>query len=292
MRGAWLAAGINSSVQANGKKLLFPLRRQFFITLHHLYSPRASLAATIRPCVFLMSHPSSLRQALLVRRYKRFLSDVLLPSGELLTLHCPNTGSMKNCILENTPCWYSTSDNPTRKYPHTLEIVTTLGGHLAGVNTGRANHIVEAAIAAGVITELRGYALLRREVIYGAEKSRIDFLLSGSTSDTRPCYVEVKSVTLMEAAGQGLFPDAISARGSKHLRELMAMVQQGYRAVLLYCVQHTGIEWVEPADAIDPVYGRHLRDALAMGVEVLAYQARIDPVIAEVALYRSLPVRI
>lgn len=236
--------------------------------------------------------PLSLQQAILIRRYKRFLSDVRLPNGELLTLHCPNTGSMKNCVLEDTPCWYSTSENAKRKYPHTLEIVTTPGGHLAGVNTGRANHLVEAAIAAGVITELRGYTMLRREVIYGAEKSRIDFLLSGSASDSRPCYVEVKSVTLMQAPGQGLFPDAISARGSKHLRELMAIVQQGYRAVLLFCVQHTGIEWVEPADAIDSVYGSYLRDALAMGVEVLAYQARIDPAIGEVALYRSLPVKI
>lgn len=228
----------------------------------------------------------------MIRRYKRFLSDVRLPNGESLTLHCPNTGSMKNCVLEEAPCWYSTSDNPKRKYLHTLEVVTTPGGHFAGVNTGRANALVETAIKNGVIKELQGYSSLRREVVYGAEKSRVDFLLTDSSDDPRPCYVEVKSVTLMEDSGQGLFPDAISARGSKHLRELMAMVQQGYRAVLLFCVQHTGIEWVEPADAIDPVYGRHLRDALALGVEVLAYQARIDPVIAEVTLYRPLPIKI
>jgi sugar fermentation stimulation protein A len=232
------------------------------------------------------------RQAVMIRRYQRFMADVRLADGAVLTVHCPNTGSMKNCVLPETPCWYSTSDNPKRKYPHTLEVVTTPGGHLAGVNTGRANVLVETAIANSVISELRGYANLRREVVYGAEKSRIDFLLSGSVDDPRPCYVEVKSVTLMEDEGQGLFPDAVSTRGSKHLRELMAMVQQGYRAVLLFCVQHTGIEWVEPADHIDPTYGRHLREAIAVGVEVLAYQARIDPAIAEVALYRLLPIKI
>ena len=228
----------------------------------------------------------------LLKRYKRFMVDVRLADGHVITLHCPNTGSMRNCVLPATPCWYSTSDNPKRKYAHTLEVVTTPGGHLAGVNTGRANHLVQLAIAAGVIEELRGYTTVRREVIYGEEKSRIDFLLDGALQDSRPCYVEVKRVTLMEAPGQGLFPDAISDRGSKHLRELMAMVQQGYRAVLLFCVQHTGIEWVEPADGIDPVYGKHLRDAIAMGVEVIAYQASINPVVAEISLVKKIPVRV
>lgn len=228
----------------------------------------------------------------LLKRYKRFMVDVRLADGRVITLHCPNTGSMKNCVLPSTPCWYSTSENPKRKYPHTLEVVTTPGGHLAGVNTARANLLVELAIAAGVIEELRGYTTVRREVVYGVEKSRIDFLLEGSDTDPRPCYLEVKSVTLMDAAGQGLFPDAISDRGSKHLRELKAMVQQGYRAVLLFCVQHTGIEWVEPADGIDPIYGRHLRDALAAGVEVLAYQAAIDTTLGSITLVKKLPVRV
>lgn len=230
-----------------------------------------------------------LHPALLLRRYKRFLADVRLPDGQMITLHCPNTGSMKNCVVENAPCWYSVSANPKRKYPHTLEVVTTPGGHLAGINTGRANHLVEAALAAGVIAELQGYRELRREVVYGTERSRIDFLLTGA-ADSRPCYVEVKSVTLMEDEGQGLFPDAVSDRGSKHLRELMAMVQQGCRAVLLFCVQHTGIRWVEPADAIDPLYGRLLREAIAAGVEVLAYQATINPAAGKLALAKKIPV--
>jgi sugar fermentation stimulation protein A len=232
-----------------------------------------------------------LHPALLLRRYKRFLADVRLPDGNVITVHCPNTGSMKNCVVENSPCWYSVSDNPKRKYPHTLEVVTTPGGHLAGINTGRANHLVAAALAAGVIAELQGYRELRREVVYGTERSRIDFVLTGA-ADNRPCYVEVKSVTLMENEGQGLFPDAVSERGSKHLRELMAMVQHGYRAVLLFCVQHTGIQWVEPADAIDPLYGRLLREAIAVGVEVLAYQATINPAAGELVLAKKIPVQI
>lgn len=231
------------------------------------------------------------REAVLIRRYKRFLADVRLADGSELTLHCPNTGSMKNCVVPETPCWYSTSDNLKRKYPNTLEVVTTPGGHLAGVNTGMANHLVEVAIKEGVISELQGYKNLRREVVYGEEASRCDFLLSENTSDTRQCYVEVKSVTLMEAEGQGLFPDAVSQRGSKHIRELMAMVAQGHRAVLLFCVQHTGIGWVEPADAIDAVYGRTLREALAVGVEVLAYQATIDTAWGKISLVRKVPVR-
>lgn len=226
----------------------------------------------------------------LLRRYKRFLADVRLPDGTEITIHCPNTGSMKNCVLPESPCWFSDSGNPKRKYRHTWEVATVPGGHLAGVNTGRANHLVEAAIQAGRIPELAGYASLRREVPYGQERSRIDFLLSGHQSGPR-CFVEVKSVTLMEAEGQGLFPDAVSTRGSKHLRELAEIAQGGERAVLLFCVQHTGIEWVEPADAIDPAYGKALREAAAAGVEILAYRAEIRPEEASIALTRAVPVR-
>lgn len=232
---------------------------------------------------------NSFQAALLLRRYKRFLADVRLPSGEELTLHCPNTGSMKNCVLPETPCWYSTSDSKTRKYPHSLEIVTVPGGHWAGINTGRANGLVATAIAEGVIAELQGYKTLRPEVRYGEEKSRIDFLLSDHPQDTRLCYLEVKSVTLMEAEGQGFFPDAVSARGTKHLRELMQMQRTGHRAVLCFCVQHNGIVQVSPADHIDSDYGATLREALAAGVEVLVYGAAIDPAAGIVRLERALP---
>jgi sugar fermentation stimulation protein A len=227
--------------------------------------------------------------AQLIQRYKRFLADVILPNGETITLHCPNTGSMKNCIQPMSPCWYSTSTSLTRKYANTLEIVTTPSGDLAGINTARSNALVEAAIRAGVISELQGYATIRREVVYGSEKSRIDFLLE---RENEKCFVEVKNVTLMEAKGQGLFPDAVSVRGTKHLRELMQMVREGHRAVLLYCVQHTGIEWVEPADTIDPLYGKTLREAIAAGVEVIAYGAEIKPEVGLIFLQNKLVVKI
>lgn len=225
----------------------------------------------------------------LIKRYKRFLADVVTADGDTLTLHCPNTGSMRHCIVEGSDCWYSRSDSKTRKYPHTWEVATTLTGHLAGINTARANGLVRAAMEAGVIEPLAGYPQVRAEVRYGSENSRIDFLLSGEAGD---CYVEVKNVTLMEAAGEGLFPDAVSTRGSKHLRELMAMVQAGHRAVLLFCVQHTGVEWVSPADAIDPAYGQNLREAAAAGVEILAYRARIEPERSSIVLSEALPVRL
>lgn len=223
-------------------------------------------------------------QALLLRRYKRFLADIELENGEIHTIHCPNTGSMKRCILERSPCWYSVSDNPKRKYPFTWEIATTTDGYLAGVNTSRANGLVREGIEEGVIIELQDYQSIKAEVKYGSENSRIDFLLS---DDIRPdCYVEVKSVTLGMGAGLGIFPDSVSARGTKHLRELMAMVAQGKRAVLVFCVQHSGISTVSPADEIDPLYGQTLRMAMEGGVEVLIYGAEISE--TEIVLTKSL----
>lgn len=230
-----------------------------------------------------------LQQGVLLRRYKRFLADVRLPDGEEITIHCPNTGSMKACVVEGSPCWFSVSDNPKRKYPHTWEIATTPAGHLAGVNTGRANALVEEAIVTGVIGELQGYTRLQTEVRYGEERSRIDLLLSGKEG-APDCYVEVKNVTLCEEEGQGLFPDAVSLRGTKHLRELALMVAQGYRAVLLFCVQHSGIERVAPAALIDPVYAQTLAEVMASGVEVYAYQADLSP--DEIVLRRPLPVHL
>ncbi|HCS62591.1 MAG TPA: DNA/RNA nuclease SfsA [Cellvibrio sp.] len=228
--------------------------------------------------------------ALLLKRYKRFLADIRLPDGTELTIHCPNTGSMKNCVLPESPCWYSVSDSKTRKYPQTLEVVSAPGGHLAGINTARTNELVEQALREDVITELCGYQTLRREVVYGSEKSRIDFLLSQHNDDARLCYLEVKNVTLMEAEGEGFFPDAVSERGSKHLRELMVMVAQGHRAVLLFCVQHTGIKSVRAAAHIDAVYAATLQAARAAGVEVIAYAAFIKPEHNIIKLDRSLPV--
>ncbi|MCH4293166.1 DNA/RNA nuclease SfsA [Shewanella sp. 3B26] len=215
-----------------------------------------------------MKYPAPLTEATLITRYKRFLADVTLSDGSQITLHCPNTGSMKNCLYPGKRVWFSTSDNPKRKYASTWELAEDDKGHLIGINTGRANQLAEEAIATGAISELCGYQLIRREVKYGNENSRIDILLS---ADTRAdCYIEVKSCTLLEGE-MGFFPDAVSARGQKHLRELMEMKARGFRAVLLFVVQHQGIKAVAPADHIDAKYGDLLRQAMAAGVEVLAY---------------------
>ncbi|MFC3115824.1 DNA/RNA nuclease SfsA [Cellvibrio fontiphilus] len=244
------------------------------------------------PCGFEngVGEVDSLYPAVLLRRYKRFLADVRLADGSEITIHCPNTGSMKNCVVVDGPCWYSVSPNKTRKYPQTLEIVTAPGGHWAGINTGRANQLVAAALEAGVIKELLGYKHIQREQVYGDEKSRIDFLLTDHCSDKCACYLEVKNLTLMEAEGEGYFPDAVSARGTKHLRELKLMVARGQRAVLLFCVQHTGIRQVSPADHIDKLYADTLREVKAAGVEVIAYGVPQDASLHPWRLVQPLPV--
>ena len=207
------------------------------------------------------------------KRYKRFFADVRTPSGELLTLHCPNTGSMKNCLVEGSPCWYSLSDNPKRKLPGTLEIVTSSQGNLAGVNTSRPNYLVREVIEADLVPELQGYSQIRTEVRYGEEKSRIDLLLEDRSLGQ--CYVEVKNVTLDMGDGLATFPDAVTSRGTKHLRELTAMVAAGHRAVLFFCVQLTGVQRMEVAAEIDPGYAATLSEAVAAGVEVIAWRASI-----------------
>ncbi|MDO6563905.1 DNA/RNA nuclease SfsA [Amphritea sp. 1_MG-2023] len=222
----------------------------------------------------------------LIKRYKRFLADIELNDGELLTVHCPNTGSMKNCADPGSEVWIQNSGNPQRKYLFGWELVQVEGRFWACINTGRANALIREAIENGVIETLQNYQQIRQEVKYGDENSRIDLLLESSRRS--PCYVEIKNVTLLEENGIGSFPDAVTTRGAKHLRELMLMVSQGHRAVLIYCVPHTGIEQVRPADHIDPEYGRLLREAVAAGVEVYAYGARITP--REVTISHRLPV--
>ncbi|MBB1268254.1 DNA/RNA nuclease SfsA [Shewanella sp. SR44-3] len=225
-----------------------------------------------------MQYSKALAHGTLLRRYKRFLADVQLDDGTEITLHCPNTGSMKNCLFPGETVWFSTSDNPKRKYAHTWELSNTPDKHLIGINTGRANALAEEAINSGIITELTGYDTLKREVKYGEENSRIDILLS---SDTRPsCYIEVKSCTLLDEgsnSGTGYFPDSVTVRGQKHLRELIHMVEQGHRAVLLFVVQHSGITSVSPARHIDAAYSDLLTQALDAGVEVIAYQTHMSP---------------
>jgi sugar fermentation stimulation protein A len=223
----------------------------------------------------------------LLRRYKRFLADIVLDSGEAITAHTPNTGSMLGCAEPGSRVWLSHSANPRRKYAYSWELVEVAPGVTVGINTLLPNRLIQESIEQGRIPELQGYARLRREVRYGEEGSRIDLLLSGHARhpDT---FVEVKNVTAAVEDGIALFPDAISARGSKHLRELATLADKGQRALILFCVQRCDVREVRPADAIDPVYGETLRRALERGVEALAYQVRVSPEGAE--LVQRLPV--
>lgn len=214
----------------------------------------------------------------LLRRYKRFLSDIELSDGERVTAHCPNPGSMMGLAEPGMAVWLSPSRNPTRKLAFTWELVDA-GTSLVGINTGWANRLVAAALADDGIPELSGYREVRREVPYG-ENSRIDLLL-GKTGRAA-CYVEVKSVTLRRdgervASPRAEFPDAVTARGAKHLGELARVAQAGGRAVLFYLVQRGDCRRVAIASDIDPGYARAFDDARARGVEVFCYDCRVGP---------------
>ena len=217
----------------------------------------------------------------LIKRYKRFLADVTLESGEVVTVHCPNSGSMKGCAVPGSRVFLSRSANPTRKYPFGWELVEA-DGFWAGINTGLPNNLVREAIENGTVAELQGYAAIRPEVPYG-EHSRIDLLLE----EPGRCFVEVKNVTLVDG-NRALFPDAVTTRGQKHLQELMRVVREGDRGVIFFTVQRGDGETVSPADAIDPEYGRLLRLAVEHGVEALAYQALVTP--EEIKLIKRIPV--
>ena len=225
-----------------------------------------------------MNFDPLLLQGRFQRRYKRFFVDVILDSGELIVAHCPNTGSMKNCLVDNGLCWLSQSDNPRRKLKYTLEAVTAKHGGMAGVNTGRTNKLVGEALQNGVIDELSGYPVIKTEFRFGKENSRLDFRLGMDNSEEpdQGCLVEVKNLTLGYEEGLGAFPDAVTSRGTKHLRELLVARQQGYRAVLFFCVQHTAIDHVTVAEDIDPEYVSTLREVVDAGVEVLVYSVRMS----------------
>lgn len=227
----------------------------------------------------------ALQPATLVQRYKRFLADVITPEGETLTLHCPNTGAMTGCATPGDTVWYSTSLNAKRKYPHTWEITQTTQGAFICVNTLRANQLVKEAIALNMLAELRGYSSIKSEVKYGAEGSRIDFMLQAE--DRPECYIEVKSVTLADQ-DNGYFPDAVTLRGQKHLRELISVAAAGKRAVLLFAVLHSAIERFSPARHIDPKYAQLLNEAQKQGVEVFAYKAELSA--DNMTLISALPV--
>ncbi len=220
-----------------------------------------------------MEFQEPLLPATLIRRYQRFLADVTLPDGRNITVHCPNTGAMLGCAEPGLRVWLSRASNPKRKYAHTWELVETAAGVPVGINTARANALVAEALAAGLFPSLRGYRDLRPEVRAG-QGWRVDFLLDyGETQ----CYLEVKNVTAAVQDREALFPDAVSTRATRHLRELMAMVTAGQRAALCFCVQRDDVDHVRPFDAVDPVYGRTLREAATQGVELLACSATLTP---------------
>ncbi|WP_136443007.1 DNA/RNA nuclease SfsA [Pacificoceanicola onchidii] len=231
-----------------------------------------------------MRFQTDLIPATLIRRYKRFLADCLLEDGREITAHVANPGSMLGLKDEGLRIWLEPNDDPKKKLKFAWRLVEHEGGHFTGVDTGVPNRMLKAALMAGDVPGLDGYAMVRPEVKYG-ENSRIDFLLS---DDARPdAYVEVKSVTLSRTNGLAEFPDSVTARGTKHLNELANMAQAGHRAVMLYLVQRTDCTSVSLASDIDPTYANACAEARAKGVEILCFDCRISP--AGVTLGNPLP---
>ncbi|RTL67115.1 MAG: DNA/RNA nuclease SfsA [Hyphomicrobiales bacterium] len=223
----------------------------------------------------------------LVQRYKRFLADVRLADGRTITATCPNTGSMLGLTAPGSRVWLSESDSPTRKYRHTWEMVEAdlgKGPALVGINTGHPNKLVAESIEAGRIAALKGYAGLRREVKYGVN-SRIDILLEDPARGL--CYVEIKNVHLSRKAGLAEFPDCVTERGAKHLREMSDMVRAGHRAVMVYLVQRGDTKRFAFCEDIDPGYVAAYRLARAAGVEAIAVRCRMSP--EEIAVDKAIP---
>ena len=221
-----------------------------------------------------MKFPAPLIPGTLIKRYKRFLADVELSGGEIVTAHCPNTGSMLSVSAPGSAVWLSPARTPGRKLAYTWELIQ-VGDILVGINTSLSNALVEEAIGNGTIAELAAYPVIRREVRYG-KNSRIDLLLESEGLPT--CFIEVKNVTMKRnprASSAVEFPDAVTTRGAKHLAELTDMVSQGARAMMIYLVQRRDGGQFSIAADIDPAYAMALGEAMAAGVEVLCYRCRV-----------------
>ena len=221
-----------------------------------------------------MRYEPPLIPATLIRRYKRFLADVILESGKEITVHTPNTGSMMGCSDSGSRIWLRDSNNPKRKYRYSWVITENSDGVLIGVDTALPNALVSEAIQNGTISELQNYAEIKQEVPYGRESSRIDLLLTAP--DKPDCFVEIKNVTASTEKGVAIFPDAVTKRGTKHLRELIEVVKEGERAAIFFCIQRTDARIFRPASEIDHEYSTTLKKAVEMGVEALAYRAEIS----------------
>jgi sugar fermentation stimulation protein A len=229
-----------------------------------------------------MQFETPLISGTLVKRYKRFLADVVLEDGTVVTAHCANSGSMLGCLTESAPVLLTYHDDPKRKLKYSWELVK-VGGSWVGINTSRPNHIVREAIAQGHIAELAGYDTIEAERKYGVN-SRIDLLL-GRTNGER-CFVEVKNVTLADGP-VAMFPDSVTERGAKHLRELSAQVRAGDRAAMVFLVQREDCRSFKPAAHIDPRYAQELAEAQAAGVEMLVYACEVGP--AGISVKERLP---
>lgn len=235
-----------------------------------------------------MKFPDPLIRGRLIKRYKRFLTDVELDDGTVVVAHCANSGSMESVKEPGSEVWLSPARNPDRKLRYTWELIR-VGGTLVGINTSLPNLIVSEAIEDGKVGELKGYGSLRREVKYG-KNSRIDILLE---DDAKPkCYVEVKNTTMRRNLedGPAEFPDAVTTRGAKHLVELSDMVRDGHRAVMFYLVQREDADAFTVAADIDPAYAAELTKAMKAGVEVMCYACTLTP--EEIGVTRQLPVRL
>ncbi|WP_392559070.1 DNA/RNA nuclease SfsA [Orbus mooreae] len=222
-----------------------------------------------------MFFSSQLQCGTLIKRYKRFLADIMLLDGSIITIHCANTGAMTGCANMGDRVWYSTSNNPKRKIPYSWELTETHDEYWICVNTHKANQIVKNSIEQHQIKELLNYEQIQSEIKYGNENSRIDLRLIDAKNNM--CYVEIKSVTLFNPINQfGYFPDSVTTRGQKHLRELIWVAKQGKRAIVFFLVLHSGIKQFSPAIHIDPLYAKLLQEAQENGVEILCYNTNIS----------------
>ncbi|HJN04657.1 MAG TPA: DNA/RNA nuclease SfsA [Alphaproteobacteria bacterium] len=232
-----------------------------------------------------MDFETPLLPGTLVKRYKRFLADVDLGGGGLVTAHCANPGSMTGLTEPGSEVWLSPATNPKRKLKYTWELIRPPGGSaLVGINTMRPNAIAEEAIGDGLVAELAGFSEIRREVRYG-RNSRIDLLLE--SPDRPPCYVEIKNVHLSRQSGLAEFPDSVTVRGTKHLHELADMAASGARAVMFYLVQRDDCDSFAPAADIDPTYAETLAEVRPRGVEAICYACRLSP--QSISVERRLP---
>ncbi|MFT4652804.1 MAG: sugar fermentation stimulation protein A [Patiriisocius sp.] len=231
----------------------------------------------------MFSFSSALTQAVLIKRYKRFLADVILPSGETTTVHCPNTGAMTGCCDPHSTVYLSESTNPKRKYKYTWEYAVDPSGHKICINTNNANKVVKSALERHHILQVGQYGTIIPEQKYN--DSRIDFLLQ---EDGHPdCYLEVKSVTLA-ANSLAMFPDTVTKRGQKHCYELANLSKQGFQAKLLFCVMRESITQFKIADSIDPDYAVSVEFAAAQGVEILCYACVLSE--TNISLSHQIPI--